>query len=291
MTFGTARKWTDFASDGLEQHYNPRVATPDSERYGAARAGINTQGLAWPGRQADIAYGDGDLMDLDIYVPSGGAGSHPVHFYIHGGYWRSRAKEDFGFIGASLAKQGLLAVVINYPLCPAVTLDEVVAGTCRAFGWVAGNIATYGGDPARITLSGHSAGAHLGAAVIAHDWQAGGLSERPLQGAVLISGIYDPAPTQHISVNAEIGITPELAQRHNYAAQPPRIDCPVHVIVGGGEPEGWIAQSTDYANHMAAAGRDVAYTVSGSENHFSIQDQYLDPASDTLSAILEQAGR
>jgi arylformamidase len=228
-------------------------------------------------------------MNLDIYPPKSTTQPAPVHVFIHGGYWRSREKEDFAFIGASLASSGLLSVIINYPLCPQVTLDEVVAGTCDAFDWVRRNIAAHGGNPDRITLSGHSAGGHLGAAILAQDWRARGLSSTPLKGAVLVSGIYDPAPTQHISVNAEIGITPELAERHNYAVIPPKLRCPVHVIVGGDEPEGWIAQSASYADHIKAAGLPTEYTISAKENHFSIQDQYRDPKSDVFSAITKIA--
>ncbi|MFY0614094.1 MAG: alpha/beta hydrolase [Hyphomicrobiaceae bacterium] len=289
MTLDQASKpWQAYAADELEHHYNPRATNPDSDRYGEARAAINAAGLAYAGRTADIAYGDGPLRNLDIYRPATDNGPLPVHIFIHGGYWRSREKEDFGFIGKALADQGLLGVVINYPLCPDVTLDEVVASNRAAFAWIHRNIANHGGDPARITLSGHSAGAHLGAAILATDWADLGTA-RPLQGAVLVSGIYDPHPTQHISVNAEIGITPEIAERQNYLAHAPRLDCPVHVIVGGGEPEGWIAQSADYTRHLVAAGVETEYTVSGTENHFSIQDQFHTPDADVLGAILKLA--
>ncbi|MFT5509176.1 MAG: arylformamidase [Hyphomicrobiaceae bacterium] len=283
-----SKPWQAYSADELEYNYNPRASNPDSERYGEARTEINKAGLAWSGRTAGIAYGDGPLRNLDIYRPASSAGSLPVHIFIHGGYWRSREKEDFGFIGKALADQGLLGIVINYPLCPVVTLDEVVTANQQAFEWIFRNIADHGGDPARISISGHSAGAHLGAAIIASDW-SGLDAAKPLRGAVLVSGIYDPAPTQHISVNAEIGITPEIAARQNYIAHPPRLDCPVHVIVGGGEPEGWIAQSADYARHIKSSGVPTEYTVTGTENHFSIQDQFCDPNADVLAAILKLA--
>lgn len=287
---GHTKKWTDFAKDDLEFQYNPRASNPNPAGYDEARAEINATGLDWPGRIAGIAYGDGPLMNLDIYKPVDGVGPFPVHLYIHGGYWRAREKENFGFIGAALAALGLLTVVINYPLCPAVTLDEVVDANRTAFAWIIENIKAHGGDPDRLTLSGHSAGGHLGAAIIAGDWSGRNLGQQPLKGAVLISGIYDPAPTQHISVNAEIGITPELAERHAYVNHPPRLSCPVAVVVGGDEPEGWIAQSADYAGHLKAAGYDVSYTVSEGENHFSLLDQYREPSSAILAAILSQAG-
>ncbi len=283
-------QWTDFEPAQLEMQYNPRALDTDVEALAQLRADDNAKGLVWPGRQADIAYGQHRLETLDIYPSAGGNRPAPVQIYIHGGYWRARDKQDFAFIGAALSEAGFMGVVLNYPLCPEVDLDAVVASARTAFQWVHDNIKGYGGDPERITLSGHSAGAHLGAAIIAEDWAARGLPDDPLKGAVLVSGIYDPAPAQHISVNAELNLTPDQIARHNYARQAPVIRCPVHVIVGGGEPEGWIAQSADYADHIRAAGLSVEFKVSGSENHFTLLDHYRDPTSDTFSAILDLAG-
>ncbi|MBU2534119.1 MAG: alpha/beta hydrolase [Alphaproteobacteria bacterium] len=285
------RPWTDYAADELEQHYNPRASVANIESYDEARAVRNAAALASSLRTADIRYGPGHLEDLDIYAPAAGEAPYPVHVFIHGGYWRAREKENFGYIGEALANQGFLTVVINYPLCPVVDLDQVVESNRKALEWVVRNIADHGGDPERLTLSGHSAGGHLGAAIIATDWAARGLRGQPLQGAVLVSGIFDPAPAQHLSIRAEIGITPELAERHNYAKQPPRLDCPVHVVVGGGEPQGWIDQSADYATHMRNAGRETRLIVTGRENHFSIMEQFCEPSADVLASILVVSGR
>jgi arylformamidase len=290
MPFGKPTKpWTSYEGDALEYNFNPRASVPNSDDYGAAREGSNTAGLAWPGRKT-LAYGDGNLMNLDIYPPSSGEGAYPVHIFIHGGYWRSREKENFGFIGAAMAKAGLLTVVINYPLCPVVTLDAVVDANIAAIEWVSRNIAGHGGDADNITISGHSAGGHLGAAIIAHDWSGKELSYQLLKGAVLVSGIYDPTPAQYLKIKDELALTPEIVARHNYLTKPPQLNCPVHVIVGGGEPEGWIAQSADYANHIATAGIATEYTETGKENHYSIQDQFADPKADVLAAILRLAG-
>ena len=70
----TSTPWQSYAADELERHYNPRAATPNPEHYGEARMGINAAGLAYAGRSADIAYGDGPLRNLDIYRPASGAG-------------------------------------------------------------------------------------------------------------------------------------------------------------------------------------------------------------------------
>lgn len=287
MDAETTSDWREMSPEELEYHFNPRVAVPHSETYGERRAARNEAAMAWPGRVANLAYGDAPRMVLDLYPPRDATGPAPVHIFIHGGFWRSRSKDEFAYVGEALAREGFLAVIISYPLCPADDLDGVVAGAREAFAWVVNNIAAYGGDPGRITLSGHSAGAHLGAAIIAGDWAARGLPGEPLAGAVLISGIFDPEPARQTSINGDLKLTDGQIGRHNLVAQPPRLDCPVVVLAGGGEPAGWIAQSQSYAAHLERAGRRVRYFTSREDNHFDLQDQFLDPSSDIMRAIVE----
>lgn len=279
------RPWHSIAMEDMEAHFNPRAIVDDVEGYGRRRAGVNEAARNWPGRVADVSYGEGERKVLDIYPPKEAEGPLPVHFFIHGGFWRSRSKDEFPFIGAALAEQGFLAVVITYPLCPEATLHEVVEGARQAFQWVVENIADYGGDPARISISGHSAGAHLGAAILAEDWAARGLANVAIEKAVLISGIYDPAPARHTTVMAELNLTDDQIQGHDYTIHPPMVRCPVVVIAGGGEAKGWIAQSTVYDEHLRSAGYDTRYIESGQDNHFDLQDQFRDPQSDIMQAI------
>ena len=89
-----------------------------------------------------------------------------MHVFFHGGYWRAQDKQNFAFVAAELVPRGITTVVVNYDLCPAVTLDQTVASAIEAFAWTGRSIAAHGGDPARITLSGHSAGAHRRAAAL-----------------------------------------------------------------------------------------------------------------------------
>ena len=93
MTNTTRAKWASMTVDEMEWHFNPRHAVSDSERYGEARLERNRIALAQ--RHADIRYGDQWMQDLDIYPVESGGDLAPVHVFIHGGYWRSRVKEDF----------------------------------------------------------------------------------------------------------------------------------------------------------------------------------------------------
>ena len=285
MANTTRLQWAAMSAEELEWHFNPRHTVTNSDRYGSARDGLNRAALAE--RRADIQYGHQPMQDLDIYLPSTKGPLLPVHVFIHGGYWRSRVKEDFAFIGSALSQHGILSVIINYPLCPVVTLDGVVASAQLAIHWIQREISSFGGDPQRISLSGHSSGAHLVAAILSQDAAGEGEALTGLSGAVLISGIYDPAPARRISVNVELRLDEGLCERHNYLSVPRRISCPARVLFGAEEPSGWAAQSLAYAEHAAVGHRPVACISSAGENHFSILDQFLQPESDILSAVLD----
>lgn len=101
---------------------------------------------------------------LDIYTPENPAGkSLPVMFWIHGGGWQTGDKKDVALKPKALTQRGFVLVSTNYRLLPEVTIDELIADVARSAAWVHTNIAQYGGDPRRIFVGGHSAGAQLAA--------------------------------------------------------------------------------------------------------------------------------
>jgi len=282
-----SRLWGGLTADEHEFHYNPQRSVPDFKQAQARREAPNAEARARLRCAADLAYGDHSLRRLDVYPATGPRA--PVHIFFHGGYWRAQDKQNFAFLAAPLTDRGICTVVANYELCPASTLDGVVDSALAAIEWTARNIATHGGDPERITLSGHSAGAHLTAAVLACDWSARGLAPDVIKGAVMISGIYDPEPARATSVNADLRLTPELIVRHDYERVRPRVLCPSWIIAGGREPWHWIDQSFRYANHLRRHGGDPGVIVSPGFHHFDIMDQYRDSASDVARAVMSIA--
>ncbi len=280
--------WEGLSPQEHEFHYNPQNAFPDFAVYRARRDPANQAALAGLRRVADQSYGPHRLDTVDIYPA---AQPHaPVHLFFHGGYWRAQDKANFAFLAAPLTAAGVCTVVVNYPLCPEVTLDVVVASSLAAIAWTAREIARFGGDPERITISGHSAGAHLCSAALATDWRAHGLPTDLIKGAVLISGIFDPAPAVKTTVNAELNLTPEIIRRHDYETQPPQRICPTWIIAGGLEPWQFIDQSFRYAHHLHRHGADPGVIVSPGFNHFDIIDQYLQPGSDVMRSVMGVIG-
>ncbi len=124
---------------------------------------------------------------LDIYAPAGRKKPRQVLVFIHGGNWVSGDKDLYKFLGARLARKGVVAAVINYRLAAGLTYREMAADAASAVTWVSKHIADYGGDPGAIFVAGHSAGGHLGALIATDQQYFDSLRvENPIRGVVLI---------------------------------------------------------------------------------------------------------
>ena len=283
--------WSSLTREEHEFQYNPQKAFPEFATYGERRAPVNGRAIDQLAPHRDVAYGDHPLRAVDIYPARDAPGAAPVHVFFHGGYWRAQDKANFAFVAGTLAPLGVTTVIADYELCPGATLDEVAGSALAALAFVGRTIADYGGDPARITLSGHSAGAHLGAECLAHDWSREGLTGDLIKGATLISGIFDPTPARLTSVDAELNLTPEIIVRRNVEHRAPMVDCPVALLAGGSEPWHWIDQTYRYAHHLHRHGRRYGLHVLAGRNHFDILDEYMDASSLTVRSILSHCER
>lgn len=277
--------WREFDKQTLERHYNPRIAAPDFETHLTACAAQSKEARDRLAGRLDLRYGESAGERLDLFAPE--ADGAPINIFIHGGYWRALSKDDFTIIAEPLVAAGAIAVIMDYDLCPNVTLDRIVEETLACVAWVARRAEEFGGDPDRIYLSGHSAGAHLAAMALAWDWTSAGLPADLIKGAVLVSGVYDPEPVLHLDVNAEIGLTPAVAARNNALQRKARPGVDLLIAAGGEEPEGWVQQSRDYHAMAAPGGRFI--TVEG-EDHFSIIWQMARPDGVLFREIAAQMG-
>ncbi|MBT4043550.1 MAG: alpha/beta hydrolase, partial [Rhodospirillaceae bacterium] len=204
--------------------------------------------------------------------------------------WRAQDKSDVSFFAEPFTAAGATVVIVNYDLCPNVTLPEIMAEIVHAITWTHGNITEWGGDPDRIFISGNSAGGHLGAMMLAHDWQADGLPDDLIKGAALLTGVYDPEPVLGISVNDEIGLTAEMLTSVSPMLNLPRRNLPLLVPVGGGETKEWIRQTRTYVDLCQANGIGAAYMEVPGADHFDMTAAMGDADGPVLPAILAQMG-
>ena len=175
----------------LDRLYNNRALVPDYAEYFARWSAASERARKIAPCRLDVPYGEGANETLDIF-PAAGERS-PVLVFLHGGYWRSLDKADHSFIAPAFTLSGACVVLPNYALCPAVTIPQIVLQMVQALAWTYRHIAAYGGDPGRITVVGHSAGAHLAAMLLACVWKvvARDLPARLVKNALAISGVYE----------------------------------------------------------------------------------------------------
>lgn len=270
----------------LEYQYNPRESVPEYPELAKVRATqakkVRETAKSW----LNIAYGTSPREMLDIYAADKPGG--PVLVYIHGGYWRSGSKEDNCNFVPTFTQRGATVVLLEYDLCPQVTVTDIVRQTRASIAWVGKNIMRYSGDPARIYVSGHSAGGHLTAMALAHDWQAEGLPQDCIKGAVATSGVFDLDMVMKISVQEQVRMTPEVAKLNSPFTNPPKVKCPLVIAVGGAEPKGWQQMSEDFFNYCKQQGVDVDYLVIPGANHYTMSEKLLDESNPLTQAMIKQ---
>lgn len=152
-------------------------------------------------RTADVAYGDGPRQKLDIYRPAQPAptGGWPVVVFFYGGSWNSGARGDYAFVGEALAARGILTLVADYRLYPEVRYPDFLRDSAAALAWGLEHASPLGGNPRRVFVMGHSAGAY-NAAMLALDarWlqgnPAGAHHPDELAGFIGLAGPYDFLP-------------------------------------------------------------------------------------------------
>ncbi len=163
-----------------------------------------------------IPYGEGPRRRLDVYAPRIPAGAPPranlpVVVFFYGGSWASGNRQGYGFAGRALAAQGFVTIIPDYRLVPHVAYPAFVEDGAAAVLWAAAHAADYGGDPSRIVLVGHSAGAYI-AAMLALDGQWLGAARRHIRGFVGLAGPYDFAPFDIPVTKATFGAWPRPAE-------------------------------------------------------------------------------
>ncbi len=273
---------------GLDRQYDNRARVPDFQDYidrwteTSARAREATRGV-----ELDVAYGPGPRHRLDIF-PAGP--EQPVLVFIHGGYWRSLDKSIFSCVAPALNVAGVSVVVINYPLAPAATMDDIVAAVRGAFVWLARRAGGHGLNIARMHVAGHSAGGHLTAMVMSTDWT--GLDDQLpadlVKGGCAISGLYDLEPIRLCYLNADLHLDADSARRNSPVHLAPAQAGPLILTVGELESDEYHRQYRVQADAWRTAGHSVTTVGAPGLDHFSAFDSFLAPDGPLLAAVLSQ---
>ncbi len=232
----------------------------------------------------DLTYGRRSAERFDLVVPSG-SGPYPAVLWFHGGFWQEGSKEGSGFAAPALAQAGIALAGVGYPLTPDVRLRAIVQSAGAALVRLQNEAPSYGLDPQRIVVAGHSAGAHLAAAIVAG--MAGEAAASAARGAVLVSGVYDLAPVAASYVNDLAHLDDDEVGELSPLTVRPWRDVPVHVAVGADEPEQFQRQSAALADAWRDSITRLTTHVAPGRDHFDILDELTVRDSPTLRALLE----
>ena len=225
-------------------------------------------------RQAadSVAYGSEDRQTLDIWAPRRAAGEPlPVVIFFYGGGWSEGAAADYGFAGAALAGNGFVAVVPDYRLVPSVRFPAFVEDGALAVKWVRDNIGRYGGDPDRITIAGHSAGAYI-AAMLTLDRRfltKAGVDPDIVRAAALLSGPYDFHPFTEPRGRNAFGAWPNPAETQPITFA--RADAPPILLAHGTADRVVLPyNSKRLAERLSKAGAPVTLRLYKGVNHVDV---------------------
>jgi arylformamidase len=239
----------------------------------------------------DIPFGPTPAETMDIFPsPTPNA---PVLMFIHGGYWRALSSKEFSFVAAGMAPHGLTVAVMNYALCPQVTIAEITRQSRAAVAWLAQSAPQYGGNPAQIIVAGHSAGGQQVGMLLSGDRspKAGAMYDAPLKGGIAISGIFDLRPLQQSWLQPTLQLTDALAAEQSPLLHIPSRAAPLLVSVGGDESSAFLGQAENYLAAWRNAGLDGEYFAQPGINHYEAVYGLADPASPMSRAVADFIGR
>ena len=262
----------------LEAQYNNRELVPEHPEFIDSWAKRSENWRKQTNPVLDIPYGAGAREVLDIFSVASNQGLAPVHVYLHGGYWQGLSKDWFSFVAETISRQGECAVIVNYDLCPSVTLVQIVEQIQNATCWLIENISSYGGDCRSMTMTGHSAGGHLAAMLLTMDWSNLDLAHPPFQRINTLSGIFDLQPLVSTSINRALQLDESAAHALSPLFKSPWNPSPglkLNLMVGGLESDEFKKQS----QQLLEAWKDfidVEYRELSGSHHFSILDRFLE---------------
>jgi acetyl esterase/lipase len=249
--------------------------------------------------RADVPYGPLPRHRLDIYTPTSAApaGGYPVVVFFYGGSWNRGERHDYKFVGEALASKGMLAILADYRLYPQVRYPDFLTDCAQALAYGLSHAKELGGNPQRVFVMGHSAGAY-NAAMLAMDprWlQATGHSTKELAGFIGLAGPYDFYPMTN----------PDAQPVFFHPHYPP--DSQPIAFAGQGSPRAFVAAPQDdklvnphrntegMAHKFQAAGAKVTLKMYDRVNHMTLAAafarplRWLAPVLDDVTAFVDGA--
>jgi arylformamidase len=281
--------WLDMDQKELDDAYDQRVYAPNIQQVimRCERTGdLVRERIGVPKR---LAYGPTAIEGLDLYTAK--AANAPINIYVHGGAWRVGLAKGNAHHAEMLVNAGAHVAVLDFNnvIETGGSLMSMADQVRRGVAWVYKNAKSFGGDPERIYISGHSSGGHWVGVLLTTNWQRDfGVPPTLIKGGVAGSGLFDLKPVRLSARSNYVKFTDEdeatlSAQRH--------IDtlvAPVALVYGTAETPEFQRQSRDFAAALKTAGKPVTLSVMEGYNHFEVWEQLANPYSLFGRAVLDQ---
>ncbi len=270
--------WLDMDQQALDDAYDQsKYALNRSqtlERY-ASNSDIARERLGAPRR---IAYGPTANEALDLYPAA--TTNAPISIFVHGGAWQRGLARNYAFAAELFVRAGAHHVVLDFisVIEAGGDLMPMADQVRRAIAWIYRNAASFGGDPNRIHLYGHSSGAHLAGVAMVTDWR--GQYDLPtdvVKTGLLCSGMYDLRPVRLSARSRYVNFTDDMEAALSTQRHIDRFTAPVVLAFGTLETPEFQRQSRDFAAALHAAGNRVELLVGSHYNHFEIAETLASP--------------
>ena len=255
----------------FDKQYLPSLSIPETNAIfesWKARAATTRAKLQF---KADIAYGTHPREILDFYPVESAKG---CLVFIHGGYWVGFSKFETSWVAEGFLEQGLSVALINYPLCPEMTIADIRASCIKAFVHLYKNVLSEA-EHGAVVVTGHSAGGYLAAAHIAEDWVTHGLPPSPIAGVLSLSGVFDVAPLIGTSLNSSLKLDDAQVEALNLNAMQPLAKAKLVLAIGQKESAEFHRQSADLAKSWSGLAPQLVDVVG--TNHFTVVDELAAP--------------
>ena len=282
------RVWLDMDQKEIDDAYDQSVWAPNQPHVGKRRAAWSewVRARLKPER---VAYGPTEIERLDIYktkVPNA-----PIRVFLHGGAWRGGSAKDSAYPAEMFVTAGAHYIAVDFIAVEKAdgNLMTMADQVRRAVAWVYKNAASFGGDPNRVYVSGHSSGGHLAGVVMVTDWKKDfALPPDVVKGGLLMSGMYDLKPVRLSKRSAYVKFTDEMEQALSTQRHLDKLNAPIIVSHGTLESPEFQRQARDFVAAVKAAGKPVELIVGEGYNHFEMPETFGNPYGLLGRAALEQ---
>jgi arylformamidase len=283
------RVWLDMDQKELDDAYDQSVYAPNQEHVTNRRRLWCERVIDRLGSPQRVAYGPTEIEKLDIYKTT--RQNAPIHIFIHGGAWRSGSAQAFAFPAEMFVAAGAHYIAPDFVsvIDAGGNLMAMVEQVRRAIAWVYKNGASFGGDPNRLYLSGHSSGAHLAGVALVTDWEKDfDLPRDIIKGGLCCSGMYDLKAVRLSKRSKYVNFDDTVEQALSSQRHLDKLHAPLIVAHGTLETPEFQRQARDFAAAVKAAGKPVEFIVGEGYNHFEMSETFGNPFGLIGRAALEQ---